>query len=100
MEVKYNIVFDRLAKESFTEAYFYLKNESPAAANGFKEELEHRLILISQSPYMYARDVFKKGDSKAYRAFVIYSYRVSYKIDGDNVIVLLIRHTSQEPKQH
>lgn len=52
MEIKYAIVFDSLAKESFTEAYFYLKSESPAAANGFKEELEYRLLLISKTPYM------------------------------------------------
>ena len=100
MEIKYNIVFDSLANESFTDAYLYLKSESPAAANGFKEELEYRILQLSKTPYMYERDRFRKTDSKAYRAFVIYNYRVTYKIEDKEVIILLIRHTSQEPKQY
>lgn len=63
--VKYSIVFDSLATQSLTEAYLYLKAELPSAANGFKEELEEVLLLLTTAPYVFQKDRFKKKITKA-----------------------------------
>lgn len=98
--VKYTIVFDSLATQSLTEAYLYLKNELPSAANGFKEELEEVLILLTTTPFIFEKDRFKKNNTGNYRAFIIYNFRITYKIADKKVIVLLVRHTSRRPTKY
>lgn len=95
--VKYSIVFDSLATQSLTEAYLYLKAELPSAANGFKEELEEVLLLLTTAPYVFQKDRFKKNNKGQYRAFIIYNFRITYKIAGKQVIILLVRHTARKP---
>ncbi|WP_426486716.1 type II toxin-antitoxin system RelE/ParE family toxin [Flavobacterium sp. 2] len=41
----------------------------------------------------------KIPNHKNYRAYEIYSYRISYKITSTEIHILRIRHTSQNPKK-
>jgi len=44
-------------------------------------------------------DKLKESPNKDFRAFVVYSYRLTYqiKIDAKEIRVLRVRHTSREP---
>ncbi|WP_370635877.1 type II toxin-antitoxin system RelE/ParE family toxin [Flavobacterium sp. JAS] len=48
---------------------------------------------------MYELDEMKISNNGDYRAYEIYSYRISYKVKSKEIHILRIRHTSRNPKK-
>ena len=84
----------------FYEILEYLEKESEKAVsivgNAILDEIESLIIFPTNHP----PDRFKKNTTGNFRAFVIYSYRISYLIENDIVYILRIRHTSREPLEY
>ena len=97
---KINIVWDDQASKQFNELLEYLSKESEAAVsivgNAILDEIE-QLVLHSK---LHPLDRFKKRNDGNYRACVVYSYRISYYLESDNIYILRVRHTSREPLEH
>jgi len=49
---------------------------------------------------MFPIDILKVGNDGNYRYFNIPAIRIAYKIEPGLIIVLRIRHQSQEPKEY
>jgi plasmid stabilization system protein ParE len=95
----FKIIWDRKALDNLKEILTYLEKQSIQAPKIVKREITERLELIKTNPLITESDKLKDIPSNDFRAFVIYSYRVTYQIKADikEIRILRIRHTSKEP---
>ena len=95
----YRIVWDRKALDNFKEILAYLEKQSIQAPKIVKSAIITRLDTIKTNPLITELDKLKDSPNKEFRAFVVYSYRVTYQIKKEvgEIRVLRIRHTSREP---
>ena len=56
--------------------------------------------ILENHPEVYNLDRFKKKNNGTYRAYEVYSYRISYRILKDEIRILRVRHTSREPLEY
>lgn len=95
----YKIIWDRKALDHFKDILTYLEKQSRQAPKTVKDAIISRLDVIKTNPLIAEPDKLKDSPNKDFRAFVIFSYRVTYQIKSDakEIRVLRIRHTSREP---
>ncbi|MBK6640636.1 MAG: type II toxin-antitoxin system RelE/ParE family toxin [Bacteroidia bacterium] len=93
------IVWDRNALDHFKEILNFLEKQSHQAPKIVKSAIIARLNLIKINPLICELDKLKNSPNKEFRAFVVFSYRVTYQIktDAKEIRILRIKHTSQEP---
>lgn len=96
---KFKIIWDRKALDHFKDILTYLEKQSKQAPEIVKDSIISRLDVIKTNPLISEQDKFKDAPSKDFRAFVVFSYRVTYQIKSDakEIRVLRVRHTSREP---
>ncbi len=70
---------------------------SPMFIKLIKDEIEKNTKLISLRPRIFPQDILKVNNDGNYRYFNIPAIRVAYKIESNRIIVLRVRHQSQEP---
>ena len=95
----FKIIWDRNALDNFKEILDYLSKQSTQAPKIVKEGILSWLELLKRTPVIYESDKLKDDSNDEFRAFVIYSYRVTYQIitGAKEIRVIRIRHTSREP---
>jgi len=96
---KYTIVWDRIALEHFKSILEFLSKQSFQAPKIVKDGVMSRLNDVKKNALIFEQDKLKEPPSKGFRAFIIYSYRITYQIKAESreIRVLRIRHTSREP---
>lgn len=97
--LSFRIVWDRKALDHFKDILEYLEKQSKQAPKIVKAAIIARLELIKTNPLITELDKLKDSPNKEFRAFVVFSYRVTYQIKSDTkeIRVLRVRHTSREP---
>lgn len=87
------------ALEHLKEVLTYLEKQSPQAPKIVKDAIVAKLKIIKTNPFTTEIDKLKDLPNNNFRAFVIYSYRVTYQIilETQEIRILRIRHTSREP---
>ena len=97
--VGYKIVWDRQALDNLKEILGYLEKQSKQAPKIIKASILEKLDHIKTKPLTFEFDKLKEKPNKDFRAFFVYSYRVTYQIKTDlkEIRVLRVRHTSREP---
>ena len=95
----FKIVWDRKALDHFIDILTYLEKQNSQAPKIVKEGIVTRLNVIKTNPLICELDKLKYPPDKEFRAFVVFSYRITYQINSDKneIRVLRIRHTSREP---
>jgi plasmid stabilization system protein ParE len=93
----HQLIWDNEALLSFKEAIEYIKSESTQGAEIVKSTVLNSLKLIKSNPKVFPKDLLKESNDGTYRAYSIYSYRITYKITGTLIKILRFRHTSREP---
>lgn len=95
----YKIIWDRKALDHFKDILTYLEKQSRQAPKIVKDAIISRLDVVKTNPLIAELDKLKDSPNKDFRAFVVFSYRVTYQIKSDakEIRVLRIRHTSREP---
>ena len=53
--------------------------------------------ILEEYPELYPIDKFKTNNNGTYRAYEVYSYRISYRVFNTKIRILRVRHTSREP---
>lgn len=93
------IFWDRKALDNFKDILTFLEKQSNQAPKIVKSAIIARLDLVKTNPLICELDKLKDPSNNEFRAFVVFSYRVTYqiKIESKEIRVLRIRHTSQEP---
>ena len=64
----------------------YIAADKKSAAIKFKKELQEKLSLTKNQPYMNRKSYYFKDE--AYRDLIHYGYTVVYKVSEDYIIVL------------
>ncbi len=96
----YKVVWSNLAKQQLKDIYTFIKKDSLQGANLVKNKIIESTKTLSISSVIYQADSLKNNNNGDYRAYTIYSYRITYKIDGDFILILRVRHTSCEPLEY
>ncbi|OYU94834.1 MAG: plasmid stabilization protein [Bacteroidetes bacterium B1(2017)] len=94
---KRSIHWDIEAKLYFKQAIQYIKQESPQGANIVKKAILEHVSVLKLDAGIYEADRFKIGNDGTYRAVTVYSYRITYRVTNSQILILRIRHTSQNP---
>lgn len=95
----FKISWDRKALDNLKEILTHLAKQSEQAPRIVKSAILSRLDVIKTNPLICELDKLKDAHQKDFRAFVVYSYRITYqiKIDNKEIRILRVRHTSREP---
>lgn len=94
------IIWDKKALEELTEILEYISKESKSGARIVRTAIIETIKTLKKQPYVFSADCLKENNDNNYRAFIVYSYRISYKVTTGEVIILRVRHTSREPLPH
>ena len=76
-------------------AAYYTANASPAVADAIKRRLQHVIDRICRSPEAAPRVAQRSGVPVA--TVIRYPFRIFYRLRGDTVDILHIRHISRRP---
>lgn len=94
---KRSIIWDDEAKLYFIQAIQYIKQESPQSAVTVKWAIMEHVGALKDDAGIYEADRFKIDNDGSYRAVTVYSYRITYKVTPTQILILRVRHTSQDP---
>jgi len=94
------IIWDKKALEELETILEYISKESKAGARIVKTAIIETIKALKKQPYIFNVDTLKENNDNSYRAFTVYSYRISYKVTTEEIIILRVRHTSREPLIH
>ena len=95
------VVWDTEARAYFKEAIKFIRKKSPQGAETVKKTILQGIDLLAEGRVLhFEKDRLKAENDGEYRAFVSYDYRITYKITPENIQVLRVRHTSQEPFEY
>lgn len=99
VKFSYKIIWDRKTLDHFKDILTYLEKHSEQAPKIVKDAIISRLDLIKTNPLISEFDKLKDSPNQDFRAFVVFSYRVTYQIKSElkEIRVIRIRHTSREP---
>lgn len=94
------IIWSKTAQNQLEKIYFYLLKESKndRISNKIIDTVYNSVSILSTNWEIYELDEMKISNNGDYRAFEIYSYRISYKITSKAIHVLRIRHSNRSPK--
>jgi plasmid stabilization system protein ParE len=95
----FKIIWDRNALNHFKEILHYLEKQSESAPKILKKAVLAKIELVKTNPFICEVDRLKDLPNDEYRAFIVFSYRVTYQLKQETkeIRILRIRHTSREP---
>lgn len=96
----YLVIWDTKAFDDFKEILFYLSKQSNEAPQLIKKGVKKSVDIIKINPFVFEPDDLKINNDGTYRAFIVYSYRISYRIVENRILILRIRHTSRKPLEY
>jgi plasmid stabilization system protein ParE len=97
---KYEIIWDDEARDYFKTAIRYIKKESPQGARTVRIEILKTVKSITGNPFIFEPDRLRKDNAGDFRAFTVFHFRIAYRVAGDHIQVVRMRHTSQEPLEY
>lgn len=66
----------------------YIKKDKLLPVKKFEKELNNKLLLLKQNPYMYKKSIYFQND--CYRDLIYKGYTVIYKIENETILILEI----------
>lgn len=97
---KYSIVWSRAAELHLKKIFDYIKEDSIQNAHTVLYQIIKKVDALYINPERYPLDKYKYDNNGSYRAFEIYSYRISYRVVESQIWVLRIRSTHQRPLKY
>lgn len=97
---RFKVIWTEAAVTQLKEIYRYIKKDSETAAKHVKEKILESTKILGINSDVYQSDILKDNNKGNYRAYTVFSYRISYKIENDFIYILRVRHTSREPLVH
>ncbi|MEG0851391.1 MAG: type II toxin-antitoxin system RelE/ParE family toxin [Flavobacterium sp.] len=95
------IIWSKTAQNQLEKIYFYLFKETKSKniPNKVIDTIYNSVSILKTSYEIYNLDEMKISNTGNYRAYEVYSYRITYKIRSKEIHILRIRHTSRNPKK-
>lgn len=95
----FKVIWDVEALNQLKEILTYLEEQSRQASKIVKKGILDRINQIKKNPLICEADKLKFPTDENFRAFIVFSYRITYqfKLDKKEIRILRVRHTSREP---
>lgn len=97
MIVKRQIFWSNDALNYLDDALKFIKQDSGKNAATIAKAILSSIENAAQFPERFPIDKYKKGNTNPYRAFELYSFRISFYFDEKRIEIVRIRHTKQRP---
>jgi plasmid stabilization system protein ParE len=97
MKKLYQVVIPQTAKESLRSIVNHIKKDSPIAAHKVRRELLQLARSLSELPERFSKEEYLLEKSGNYRSITRWHYKIVYKIEEDEVVILRFIHTKQNP---
>jgi len=94
------ISWDKQAITNFREAIKYIRKESNQNADKVKSAVLDKIDDLLEHPEAHYPDKYKLNNDGNYRAFEIYTFRIGYLVKENEIIIVRIRSTKQEPANY
>jgi len=96
------VIWSKLALKHNKSIHTHLLKETKSlkVADKVVSKLFDSSDTLENHPELYALDRFKINNNGTYRAYEVYSYRISYRVMKDKIRILRVRHTSREPLEY
>ena len=81
MDIKYNIIFTKMAKQDLMEIYKYIseKLKEPQIATKLMGKIEKKVSQLQYEPYR-CMEIHIKSRNKLYRRLIVENYVVLYRV--------------------
>jgi plasmid stabilization system protein ParE len=97
---KSKITYSKTAIKQLSRSLEYIREDSIQNAEKVYRKILDKLEKASLDPEINPPDKYKIANDGNYRAFVLFRYRISYRIMKNQILVLRIRHTSMNTKYY
>ena len=97
MNKKRKIIWSYKSRESLNYIYEYIKIDSFQNAKKVKRKIIEIVSDLLIFPEKYSREHFLDKSKGNFRFAVIWSYKIIYEITENEIIILDIFHTAQNP---
>ncbi|MBP6455501.1 MAG: type II toxin-antitoxin system RelE/ParE family toxin [Chitinophagaceae bacterium] len=94
------IKWDKQAWVQLQNVYEYISKNSLQNANKVRLEIIAKVDSILKVPTSFGEDKYKKNNDGSYRYFEIYTYRIAFRILKNQILILRVRSTYQEPLEY
>lgn len=91
------VKWKRQAEKQLEEAILYIQNHSPVRAEKVRHEILLKIDDPPRNPEAYPPDKYKIDNDSSFRAFELHHFRISYRMKGNEIRILRIRHTGMNP---
>jgi plasmid stabilization system protein ParE len=92
----YRVVWDDDAKKSLREISDFIKKNSPTAARHVRKTLLKLGNGLQRMPERFSSEQYLSRPGIEYRSVSKWSYKIIYRILGDQVKILRVVHTSRD----
>jgi plasmid stabilization system protein ParE len=92
-----NIIWRKTASLYLQKAIDYIRLDSEKNAETVAGAILLSIEKAAKFPEHFPPDKYKLNNTGSFRAFEIYSFRVSFYADAETIRIVRIRHTKQKP---
>jgi plasmid stabilization system protein ParE len=96
---KLPIRWDRLAKASLDDIYYYIAKDSESTAKKIKKELVILASSLNDFPEKYSKEEYLADEPENYRSISKWSFKIIYEVTEEFIIIVDVFHTSQNPSK-
>jgi plasmid stabilization system protein ParE len=94
------VIWTRSARFQLKDACDYIKKDSLTNSEKVRKKILAASMSLSSQPKKHPLDKYKINNDGSYRTFIVYRYRISYRIQESEITILRMRHTSMEPMKY
>jgi len=99
MKSNYKIIWSLHAKDSIDKIFEYIKAESPQNAHKVKRKIIELVNTLTFFPEKHTREQLLDREKGNFRFVPIWNYKIIYEIAENEIIVLDIFHSAQNPNK-
>lgn len=91
------IVWRKSAKLYLEKAIDYIRDDSPKNADTIANAIIATVEKAARFPERFPPDKYRLNNPGSFKAFEIYSFRISFYCNSEIVRIVRVRHTKQKP---
>lgn len=91
------VIWPPHAQKQLAQACEYIASSSPQNAQKVKTAILASTRELAAHPEKHPPDKYKNNNDISFRAYELHRFRIAYRITENEIIIVRIRHTKQNP---